>query len=110
MNETGNRNTVICTYRVKPGEEGAFAALLADHWPILDRHGLVADEPPRHYRTEDDDGPVFVEIFTWRDGAAAGTAHAIPDVADVWNRMETLVEDRGGKPKWDFPHFERFTP
>ena len=97
-------DTVIATYRVRPDREAAFRRLLASHHPTLLSLGLVTPEPPVVYRGE---GPTFYEVFTWKDADAPGIAHETPAVARVWEAMGTMVEERGGKPKWEFPHVER---
>jgi hypothetical protein len=102
---------VICTYLVKPGGVDEFVALLDDHWPTLRRAGLVTDFPPLQFRSDDEDGkPVVVEIFEWQAAESSSAAHTNPAVAAVWKRMEALVEDRGDRPKWSFPHYTRLEP
>jgi hypothetical protein len=97
--------TVICLYRVRAGNEEQFSALLTRHWPTLHKLGLTTDQPPRHYRgAEDGGGPLFVEVFEWADGAAAGSAHEHPEVMAIWEPMDRLTEARGGKPNMEFPH------
>jgi hypothetical protein len=99
--------TVICLYRVKPGNEPAFRRLLERHWPTLRELSLVTDTPARHYQgAEDGGGPLFVEIFEWVNGEAAGKAHTHPEVAAIWEPMDGLCEARGGKPNMEFPHVQ----
>jgi hypothetical protein len=107
MKERAMPNRVICHYRVAPGNEQAFEALLADHWPTLERLELVTSEPPQHYRgAEHDNGqPIYFEIFDWCDGAV-DRAHEHPEVMAIWERMDQLCEARGGKPNMEFPHVE----
>ncbi len=100
-------NTVICHYRVARGNEAAFEALLANHWPTLNRLGLVTATPSRHFRgTEQDNGePIYFEIFEWLHGADT-QAHEHPEVMAIWGPMDALCETRGGKPNMEFPHVE----
>lgn len=101
-------NTVVATYRVRAGKEAAFLELLARHFPTLRRLGLVTADPPVVYRGAEDDGrPIVFEIFTWRDAAAVQTAHESPAVMEIWEAMGALVEERDGKPMFEFPHVER---
>ena len=102
-------HTVICTYRVKPECADDFTALLREHWPTLERLDMVEPDPPQHFRGDEDGRPILVEIFTWKPGAASA-AHEHPEVAAVWERMDTMVEARASGPKWSFLHFERFAP
>jgi hypothetical protein len=97
--------TVFATYRVKPGRETEFLRLLRSHWPTLDRLGLTNGEPALLFRgTDATGGTVFTEVFTWRDGKAVETAHHDPEVQAIWGPMEPLLEERLGRPKWEFPH------
>jgi hypothetical protein len=102
--------TVICTYRVKPGKEKAFQALLARHWPTLRKLGLVTPQPSQVFRglppgpRKDAHavGPsTFVEVFAWKDAQAVDAAHHSPELMKVWEPMGELCESM------DFPHFER---
>jgi hypothetical protein len=62
----------------------------------------VTDERPVVLRSVDE--PTYVEIFTWVDGGF-GRAHEHPDVLGIWEAMDPLLEDRGGRPKWELPHY-----
>ena len=100
--------TVICHYRVRATQEAAFVELLRRHWPALHGLGVVTDEPSAVYRGEDEKGrPSFFEIFSWRDETAAEQAHAHPEVLAIWEPMDTLCEDREGRPNMEFPHVRR---
>jgi hypothetical protein len=97
--------TVICTYRVRPEAEDEFVNLLAKHWHTLHDLGFVTDEESVVYR-EIRGRPTYVEIFTWVAGGFE-RAHDHPDVLALWEPMEPLLEDRNGRRKWEFPHYER---
>ena len=96
--------TVICLYRVKPGNEDDFLGLLERHWPTLRTLGLATDDPPQHYRGAEQSGePLFVEIFQWASADAAGLAHEHPEVMAIWEPMDKLTEQRDGRPNMEFP-------
>jgi len=95
--------TVVCTYRVREDAEPAFRSLLSRHWDTLHELGFVTDERSMALRRIDE--PTYVEIFTWVDGGFE-QAHEHPDVLAIWEPMEPLLEDRGGQPKWEFPHYQ----
>jgi hypothetical protein len=95
---------VICTYRVRAADEDRFVDLLSRHWRTLHELGFVTDEPAQVFRGVDD-GLTYVEIFSWVAGGF-DQAHEHPDVLAVWEPMEPLLEDRAGRPRWEFPHFE----
>ncbi|MCB9831905.1 MAG: hypothetical protein H6807_05470 [Planctomycetes bacterium] len=99
------QDTVICHYRVRRGQEAAFEELLRRHWPTLDRLGLVVGEPSRIYRGEEGGAPIYYEIFTWKDGEQGSRqAHESPEVGEIWRAMGALVEERDGRPMFEFPH------
>jgi hypothetical protein len=95
--------TVICTYRVRPDAEAEFRSLLARHWNTLHELGFVTDDKSLLLRRIDE--PTYVEVFTWVEGGFE-LAHEHPDVLAIWEPMEPLLEDRGGQPKWEFPHYQ----
>lgn len=97
--------TVICTYRVRSEQEPAFLELLGRHWRTLRELEFVTAEPSLVYR-EIDDRPTYVEIFTWVEGGFE-LAHEHPAVLAIWEPMDPLLEERDGRPKWEFPHYER---
>ncbi|MGH3167810.1 MAG: hypothetical protein ACRDN0_18230 [Trebonia sp.] len=99
------KETVICTYRVREDDEGQFRDLLVRHWGTLRDLGFVTDEQSLVFRGTEG-GLTYVEIFTWVEGGF-GQAHEHPDVLSIWEAMDPLLEERGGLPKWEFPHFER---
>jgi len=98
------KETVICTYRVREDAEGRFAELLGGHWRTLRELGFVTEEKSVVFRGTDG-GLTYVEIFTWVEGGF-GQANEHPDVLAIWERMDPLLEERDGRPKWEFPHFE----
>ncbi len=97
---------VFATYRVREGRETEFQALLARHWPTLRKLNLVTAEKPVFYERRDEEGkPLLVEIFSWQSPEAVGEAHESPAVMAIWSAMEELLEDRQGRPRFEFPHF-----
>jgi hypothetical protein len=96
--------TVICTYRVRAEAEDQFVDLLRRHWDTLHDLGFVTDDKALVFRQLDE--PTYVEVFAWVEGGF-GQAHEHPDVLAIWEPMEPLLEDRGGRPKWEFPHYRR---
>jgi len=105
----GMPEIVICRFQVRSDAVDPFVALLKDHWPTLRRLDLVTDFPPLQLRSSEDGGPVVVEIFEWKDRDAARAAHEHPEVAAIWERMGALLEDRGSRRKWEFPHYVRIS-
>ena len=99
------KETVICTYRVRPDAEDRFADLLRRHWHTLHDLGFVTDDESLVFRGTDG-GLTYVEIFTWVEGGFE-RAHEHPDVLAIWEPMEPLLEERDGLPRWDFPHYQR---
>jgi hypothetical protein len=96
------QETVVCTYRVRADAEQAFVGLLRRHGEVLRELGFVTGKPLVTLRETDE--PTYLEVFTWVDGGF-GQAHEHPDVLAVWEAMDPLLEERDGRPKWEFPHF-----
>ena len=94
--------TVMCTYRVRVDSEEAFTDLLSRHWVTLRELGFVTADRSLTFRALDE--PTYVEIFTWVEGGF-DQAHEHPDVLAIWELMDPLLEDRDGRPKWEFPHY-----
>jgi hypothetical protein len=97
------KETVICTYRVRAEAEPAFVELLGRHWRTLHELGFVTDEESMVFRSADE-GLTYVEIFSWVEGGFS-QAHEHPGVLAIWEPMEPLLEERDGRPRWEFPHF-----
>src|SRR2546430_349980 len=58
--------TVLVTYRVKPGKEAEFQAVLSRAWEVYRSEHLVFAEPHVVIQDAENGGqPRFVEIFTW---------------------------------------------
>ena len=106
---TGSPQTVIAIYRVRADKEDEFLGLLRKHHPSLHKLGLVTDDKPVVYRGMEDEGggPIVFEIFSWKDAEAPNTAHQLPEVMKIWEALGTMVEERGGRPKFEFPHVSR---
>jgi hypothetical protein len=97
--------TVICTYRARADGEERFLELLSRHWRTLHALGFVSDDEATVFRSLEEPA-TFVEIFTWVEGGF-DLAHDHPDVLVIWEAMDPLLEEREGRDKWEFPHYER---
>jgi hypothetical protein len=87
--------TVHVTYRVIPGKEAEFKAMLSRAWEVYRRDDLVLAEPHILLQDTDEDSlPRFVEIFSW----ASRSIHEHPttNVWAVWREMHALCEYRSG--------------
>ena len=105
---TEGPQTVIAIYRVRADKEDEFLGLMRQHHPSLRRLGLVTEDRPVVYRgTEKGGGPIVFEIFSWKDEQASSAAHQLPEVMKIWEAMGTMVEEREGRPKFEFPHVSR---
>lgn len=84
--------TVLGIYRIADGKEQEFRRILAQHWPTLDRAGLVSSEPSKVFRGGGKDGKTcFIEILQWKDAKAPDVAHQTPEVMAVWEPMGALT-------------------
>jgi len=93
---------IMVTYRVKPGAEKKFEALLRIHWPTLNRMKLVKNEPSVVFRGEWHRRTFYVEIFSWLNADAVSHAHHLPEVMKVWEPMAALVEKWRGRSAMEF--------
>jgi hypothetical protein len=100
-------HTVICQYRPRAAEVDSLLALIREHRAVNAELGLATDRPEEIYVGQDQDGagPLIVTIFQWVDAEAPGRAFRHPRVGALWEKMETLVEDRAMGPGMAFPHF-----
>lgn len=93
--------TVMVTFRAKPGAEAELARVIASHWRTASELSLVTATPHVTLRgTEDGNRTYFVEVFTWRDASIPDAAPAA--IQKIWSQMNTLVESRGGHPGLQF--------
>jgi hypothetical protein len=89
--------TVHVTYRVVPGKEAEFKAMLSRAWEVYRTNNLVLTEPHILLQDTSEDGlPRFIEIFSW----ASRSIHEHPttNVLAVWTQMHSLCENRSGHP------------
>lgn len=92
--------TVMITFRPKPGAEQELAAVIADHWATARKLNLVRPDPHVTVRLKDEGGrPVFVDTFTWRDRDIPDNAP--PAILKIWSEMTRLTERRDGRPGLD---------
>ncbi|HMK11144.1 MAG TPA: hypothetical protein VK461_06165 [Acidimicrobiales bacterium] len=100
-------HTVICQYRPRAGLVDDFMDLVREHRSVLVELELVTSTPEIVYIGGDQDGagPLIVTIFQWAEAEGSRRAAQHPRVGAIWERMETLVEDRAMGPGMAFPHF-----
>jgi hypothetical protein len=88
--------TVMVTFRAKPGAEAELERVIADHWKTANELHLVAAAPHVTLRgSEDGNKTYFIEVFTWRDASIPDFAP--PAIQKIWARMNALVDSRGGR-------------
>ncbi len=90
-----NPETVVVTYRAKPGAEAQLAAVISRQWSTGRHLNLFRETPHVTVKgTETGNRVYFIEILTWRD---AQTPDAPPEeIRAVWGEMNKLVESRDG--------------
>ncbi len=103
-------NTVICTYRVRQGEQARLLRILDRHFALLRERGYATADARQTFRGRDAAGPVVVDIFTWKSPQAVERAHHDPGVRELWGALEPLAEGRDGRPAMEFPHYARVAP
>ncbi len=97
---------VVCTYRVRAGQQTAFEHLLEAHVPALRQLGLITNYPTHTLRRADGAEPVYVEVFEWASPDAAARAAEVPEVVAIWEPMAALCQARDGLPGLEFPRFD----
>jgi hypothetical protein len=101
--------TVMVTLRAKPGSGAALQHVLAEHWATARKLNLVRAAPHVTLRYDEEGGKSrFVDIFTWRDAAIPDKAPA--EIRALWDRMNSLVEARGGRPGLEFQEVSLVEP
>ena len=101
--------TVMITFRPKPGAEQQLAAVIAEHWATARKMDLVQAEPHVTVRLKDErGGPVFVDTFTWRDRDIPDNAP--PAILKIWSEMNRLTEARNGRPGLDIAEVTLIAP
>lgn len=100
-------NTVICQYRPRRDSLDQLLELIREHRATYTELGFATERPEEVYIGEDQDGsgPLVISIFQWADDDASGRAHQHPRIGSLWEKMETMVEDRAMGPGMAFPHF-----
>ena len=95
----GPTETVHVTYHVKPGKLDEFLTALKEHHPACLKLGLVLAQPHLILSGKEDEGkPVVIEILTWKDSDAPDSVpDHHPEIKAIWDRLNALVEKRGGK-------------
>ena len=89
--------TVLITYRPKPGAEAELAQVIARHWTTARQLNLVQAEPHLTLQMNDETRrPCVVDIFTWRDGEIPDSAPA--PILKIWDDMARLTETRETHP------------
>ena len=85
----------LCRYWVKPEKEVEFREALGRSWPLFEKLGLVANDPPHLvFRGRSKEGRIFyVETFPWTDSSAVERAHSLPEVAAVWEPMASCCTE-----------------
>ena len=93
--------TVMITFRAKPGAEEQLASVIARHYDTAKRLHLLRDDAPHVTVRVPDEGnsSYFVDIFTWRDGSVPDNAPK--EILAIWQEMNRLTEKRGGHPGVD---------
>jgi hypothetical protein len=87
--------TILSTYRVRPGQEQAFLAAVTRTWAIYRRLDAVLPRPHILVRRADDAGhTIYNELFTWRSGDIPDNAPA--EIKAAWKELEALCKKPDG--------------
>lgn len=81
---------VIAVYRPKPSKGPELETILRRHVATLRAAGLATSRPAMLLRSFVDG--TYLEIFEWVSGEAAGRAHDVPAVAELWGAMAQIAD------------------
>ena len=81
--------SVIAVYKPRPDQLATLLKLVAQHWPLLSREGLVTARRPLVMQAKD--GTV-IEVFEWASPEAIDQAHSNPAVMALWDQFATACE------------------
>ena len=86
--------TMLVSYYPKAGRESELQQLVEQHYPTLQKLGLVTDQRAQLWRatTKGSDRPYFVELFQWKNDKSSDIAHQTPEVMAVWETMGPVLE------------------
>lgn len=98
---------VFALYRPHPGKEAELLKLVARHCPTLRKLELITDRAPIVVRAAD---RTIIEVFEWRSEEIVKRAHEHPEVAAIWEALETVAETTTlaslAEAHEQFSHFE----
>jgi len=101
----GSPETVLATFHVQSSQLPAFLSMMAEYQDLLRAKSLVTATPIILLQGDEDGKPFVVELFTWKSRDIPD--HAPPEVLAYWNKMNAMVEKRGGH---DGIEFSEMTP
>ena len=80
---------VICSYQPKPGHEDVARRLMAQHVPLLRRHGLITERAVVQGAGKNGE---LVEIFEWASEEKSRSAPGIPEIGAHWKAMREAMD------------------
>ena len=100
--------TVMATFRVKPGQLKPFLGLLPAYREALRKNNLVTDEPYLVMTGTEEGRPIVVAIFSWKNHEIP--ENVPPDIQEYWNQFNNMVENRNGHDGIEFPEMNLILP
>jgi hypothetical protein len=85
---------MLVSYHPKPGREQELQQLVEQHYPTLQKLGLVTDMRAQVWKAsaKGSDRPYFIELFQWKTDKSSDIAHQTPEVMAVWETMGPVLE------------------
>jgi hypothetical protein len=91
----------MVTFHAKAGAGEELGRVIGLYWTTALKLRLVRDSVRLTLRgVEDGNKLYFVTIFTWRDASVPDAAP--PEIRNIWDQMNRLVESRDGHPGLEF--------
>jgi len=100
--------TVLATFRIKAERLPEFLKMMPEYWKALRDRDLVTAAPYVLMVGKEDGKPVIYEVFSRKNHEAAD--HVPAAIQAFWDRMNDMVESRGGRAGIDFPEVELVSP
>jgi hypothetical protein len=80
---------VIVTYRPRSENKELLQAMLKEHWPLLEKEGLVTQRAPEYMSSIEGE---IIEIFEWKSSDSILHANKNPAVQAFWTKLKEIAD------------------
>jgi hypothetical protein len=101
INAAAPPETIVSLYHPKPGKENELLAAIRETRAVYEKLDAVTGPHLLYRATDEMGGPsLFIQVFTWKSGDIPD--HAPAEIKAAWSKLQSLVENRDGRPGIDF--------